>query len=79
MAAQFMTHEHRWAAYSNSDAITGDHMQWIVQVPKIQLGSGFFLILPYWQVMLLLLSFAGLSFFLEKKRIAKARAGLITG
>lgn len=70
--AQLMRHEHRWASFSNSDSITGDRMKWIAQLPKFQFDEGFFLILPYWQLLLVLLLCAATGFILEKRRTKNA-------
>jgi hypothetical protein len=72
IGGQFMKHEHRWAAYSNADSISGDHMRWIVKPPDFRLGNGMCLvILPYWEVLMALLFCAVSSFLCEKGRVKK--------
>lgn len=73
IGAQFFKHEHRWTAFSNGDPITGDHMKWITQMPRLEFGNGLYLIiLPYWQIMIVFLISGALCLSFERKRIRTA-------
>ncbi|MEO0413934.1 MAG: hypothetical protein AAF226_03160 [Verrucomicrobiota bacterium] len=61
VGAQFMRHEHRWSAWHNSDPVWGERMRFPLRWPEAKSGNGvYFLLLPFWQLVLLFL-IAGLS------------------
>ena len=71
-----MKHDHPWAAYSNSDPVTGDSMKLVAQLPSFSAGGGlYFMILPYWELMLILLGFGLIFFVWERRKIARHKAG----
>lgn len=68
---KLMRHDHRWAIFSTPDTITGESMEFVARFPRLQIGRGndigLFLILPYWQLVLLLAVLAGVVFWGECK------------
>ncbi len=75
IGAQFMQHDHPWSAYGNTDEITGDQMKFIAGFPDFQVGNGlYFVVLPYWQLLCLLLLIAVISYFLERTLILRRQA-----
>ena len=74
-----MKHDHPWAAYNNSDAVSGDMMKWVPQLPSISAANGlYFLILPYWELMLFFLGCGAVGFLLERRKITRHVVGVDT-
>lgn len=73
--ARIMNHEHRWAAFSNSDDITGEKMEFHALWPQIKLESpvGSVFMIPYWELVLLLIMCGAGCLFLERRRAWRHR------